>query len=292
LRRAVARRKRRPYNGSPEKSIVLTVPGKLLLLPHFLPDAGQLPLTLAKGRGKFASEMTESIADLPSPGLQSPMEWLLATLSIVLIDIVLAGDNAVVIALAVRRLEKRERMWGILIGSGMAVILRVGLTFVAAQLLSLNYIKLIGGLLILWIAVKLLVDNTGAEEGKGEAQNLWQAVWFITVADITMSLDNVLAVAGASKGSFGLLLFGLGLSIPLVVFTSSLLAKLMDRYPVIIYIGSAILGKVAADMILSDRLIEEAFHPTPWLVHGAEAVLAAGVIGVALILRRWKRPTD
>jgi YjbE family integral membrane protein len=220
------------------------------------------------------------------------MEWLLATLSIVLIDVVLAGDNAVVIALAVRRLEKRERMWGILIGSGLAVVLRVGLTFMAARLLALNYVKLIGGLLILWIAVKLLLDNTGEEKGKGEAQNLWQAVWFITVADITMSLDNVLAVAGASKGSFGLLIFGLGLSIPLVVFTSSLLARLMDRYPVIIYIGSAILGKVAADMILTDRLIEDTFHPTAWLVHSAEVALAAGVILAALGLRRRKRTAD
>lgn len=214
------------------------------------------------------------------------MDWFLAILSIVLIDVVLAGDNAVVIALAVRRLEKKERMWGIIIGSGMAVVLRVGLTFVAAQLLAINYIKLIGGVLILWIAVKLLLDNTGDQEGKGEAKNLWQAVWFITMADITMSLDNVLAVAGASKGSFGLLLFGLGLSIPLVVFTSNLLAKLMDRYSAIIYIGSAILGKVAGDMIMTDRLIEETFHPKPWLVHTVEGTLAIGVILVALVFRR------
>lgn len=153
--------------------------------------------------------------------LHTPLDWGLAILSIVLIDIVLAGDNAVVIALAVRRLEKKARLWGIIIGSGMAVALRVGLTFVAAQLLAISYIKLIGGVLIVWIAVKLLVNNTGGAEGKGEAQNLWQAVWLITVADITMSVDNVMAVAGASKGSFGLLLFGLGLSIPLVVFTST-----------------------------------------------------------------------
>ncbi len=217
------------------------------------------------------------------------MDWFLAILSIVLIDVVLAGDNAVVIALAVRRLEKKERMWGIVIGSGMAVALRVGLTFVAAQLLAINYIKLVGGLLILWIAVKLLLDNTGEQEGKGEAKNLWQAVWFITVADITMSLDNVLAVAGASKGSFGLLLFGLGLSIPLVVFTSNLLAKLMDRYVAIIYVGSAILGKVAGDMIMTDRLIAEKFKPEPWLMHAVDGMLAFGVIFVALALRQAKR---
>jgi YjbE family integral membrane protein len=233
--------------------------------------------------------MPEFLASISTEHLQTPMQWFLAIVSIVLIDIVLAGDNAVVIALAVRRLDKKERMWGILIGSGMAVVLRVGLTFVAAQLLAINYIKLIGGLLILWIAVKLLLDNTGDKEGKGEAKNLWQAVWFITMADITMSLDNVLAVAGASKGSFGLLLFGLGLSIPLVVFTSNLLSKLMDRYAIIIYVGSAILGKVAGDMIMTDRLVAEAFHPEPWLIRTIEGALAGGVILVALLLRRLRR---
>ncbi len=233
--------------------------------------------------------MTESLASVSTEHLQTPMQWVWAVLQILAIDVVLAGDNAVVIALAVRRLDKRERMWGILIGSGMAVVLRVGLTFVAAQLLAINYIKLIGGLLILWIAVKLLADNGGDEEGKGEAKSLWQAVWLITMADITMSLDNVLAVAGASKGSLGLLLFGLGLSIPLVVFTSNLLSKLMDRYPVIIYIGSAILGKVAGDMIMTDRLIAGAIHPEPWLIHTVEAALAGGVILVALLWRRMKR---
>jgi predicted tellurium resistance membrane protein TerC len=117
---------------------------------------------------------------------------------------------------------------------------------------------------------------------------LWQAVWFITMADITMSLDNVLAVAGASKGSFGLLLFGLGLSIPLVVFTSNVLAKLMDRYSLLIYVGSAILGKVAGEMIMTDRLIAVTFAPEPWLVHLVEVTMAAGVIAVALLLRRKK----
>lgn len=237
--------------------------------------------------------MTATLAVVTSTAnLHTPLDWLLAILSIVLIDIVLAGDNAVVIALAVRRLKGRERLWGTLIGSGMAVVLRVGLTFVAAQLLAISYVKLIGGLLILWIAVKLLVENTEGGEGKGEAQNLWHAVWLITVADITMSLDNVLAVAGASKGSFGLLLFGLGLSIPLVVFTSNLLAKLMDRYPVVIYVGSAILGKVGGDMIMTDPLIAEAFHPEPWLIHAVEGLLALGVILIALAWRNTRKKSD
>jgi YjbE family integral membrane protein len=233
--------------------------------------------------------MTAFFAATAPAELLAPMDWVLAILSIVLIDIVLAGDNAVVIALAVRTLPPKQRLLGITLGSGVAVALRVVLTFVAAQLLAINYIKLIGGLLILWIAVKLLVDNTG-EKGHGkEARTLWQAVWLILVADITMSIDNVLAVAGASKGSFGLLVFGLGLSIPLVVFTSNLLSKLMDRYPVIIYIGAALLGKVGGDMIMGDRLVEENFHLQPWLVHGVESLLAVGVILVALACRR-RRP--
>ncbi|MEI6106557.1 MAG: TerC family protein [Opitutae bacterium] len=220
----------------------------------------------------------------------STWEWAWAVLSIVLIDIVLAGDNAVVIALAVHTLPPKQRLMGIMLGSGVAVLLRVGLTFIAAQLLVMNYVKLIGGLLILWIAVKLLIDNTGDKAHGKEAGSIWQAVWLILVADITMSIDNVLAVAGASKGSFPLLLFGLGLSIPLVVFTSNLLAKLMDRYTVIIYVGAAILGKVGGDMIMTDRLTQEIFHPAAWLVHAVEGLLALGVILVALAWRRVRRP--
>jgi YjbE family integral membrane protein len=220
---------------------------------------------------------------------QTMWDWTVAVLSIVLIDVVLAGDNAVVIALAVRSLPPKERFLGIALGSGVAVALRVGLTFVAAQLLAINYIKLAGGALILWIAVKLLLDNTGEDEHGQSAGGLWQAVWLILVADITMSVDNVLAVAGASKGSFGLLVFGLGLSIPLVVFTSNLLAKLMDRYQIIIYLGSAILGKVGGEMIMTDRLITETFHPARWLIHVVEAGLAGGVILVAWAWQRRRR---
>ncbi len=230
--------------------------------------------------------MTPWLAIVTTADLHTPADWLLAVLSIVLIDIVLAGDNAVVIALAVRKLPAKQRLVGIGLGSAFAVVLRVALTFLAAQMLALNYIKLAGGLLILWIAVKLLVDNTGEKAHGKEAGGLWQAVWLILVADITMSLDNVLAVAAASKGSLGLLLFGLGLSIPLVVFTSNLLSQLMDRYPVIIYVGAATLGKVGGDMIMTDRLVAEFLHPAPWLVHAVEGVLALGVILVALA---WQR---
>jgi len=224
--------------------------------------------------------------DLQLVSIHSPGPFLLAILSIVLIDIVLAGDNAVVIALVVRTLPRPQRLWGTLLGAGMAVLLRVALTAVAARLMNVNYIRLVGGLLILWIAVKLLRQEEPGKDGGRRAGTLWQAVWLIMVADVSMSLDNVLAVAGASKGHLGLLLFGLGLSIPLVVFTSNLLARLMDRYPIIIYIGSALLGKVGGEMIMTDRLTTTLLAPPAWLVGVVEAALAAGVIVLALVLRK------
>ena len=186
----------------------------------------------------------------------SAWEWFLAIFNIVWIDIVLAGDNAVVIALAVRGLPPRQRLTGIILGAGAAVILRVALTFVATQLLLVKYVQLVGGLLIIWIAFKLLKQNAGGEgDGKSGANGLWQAVWMILVADITMSLDNVLAVAGAARGHFGLLLFGLALSIPLVVFASNFISLLMARFKIVVFLGAAILGKVAGEMVLTDAAV-------------------------------------
>lgn len=220
-------------------------------------------------------------------------EWFLAVFNIVWIDIVLAGDNAVVIALAVRQLKARERLLGIILGSAFAVALRVVLTFFAAQLLAINYIKLVGGALVFWIAIKLLRDNTGeGEEGEGKsATTLWSAVWLILVADVTMSIDNVLAVAAASKGSFALLLFGLGLSIPLVVFTSNLLSKLMDRYSIIVWIGAALLGKVGGEMIVTDHLFFAPPEvPDAWFVHSVGVVSAGIVVAVGWFVRRRQPP--
>jgi len=209
--------------------------------------------------------------------------FFLDALSIILIDILLAGDNAVVIAMAVRTLPKDQRRLGIAIGSAFAVVLRIGLTFFAAQLLKTQFLKLAGGVAILWIAVKLLADSGVGEEGGKEAKTLWQAMWLIIVADITMSVDNILAVAAASKGHLGLLVFGLGLSIPFVVFTSRLLSTLMDKYAIIVYIGSAILGRVGGEMILTDPWVVKAFAVPHSLVIAAEIFCAAGVV----VLGRW-----
>lgn len=212
-------------------------------------------------------------------------QFLLDALAIVLIDIILAGDNAVVIAMAVRSLDESQRRVGIMAGAGLAVLLRVTLTFFAAQLLQTELIKLAGGVLILWIAVKLLAEG-GGEEAGSEARNLWQAMWLILVADVTMSTDNILAIAGASKGNFGLVLFGLGLSIPFVVFASRILSTLMDRYPVIVYLGSAVLGRVGGEMLLTDPWVERHLAVPHWTVWLAEALFAALVVGLGWKLRQ------
>lgn len=207
------------------------------------------------------------------------MDWalFLGVLNIVIIDLILAGDNTVVIAMAVRSLARKQRQRGIILGAGAAVLLRVVLTFFVAQLLAVSYIKLVGGALIAWIAVKLFLKSP-PEQGEREGHTLWQAVWLIVVADITMSTDNVLAVAGASHGNLSLLIFGLALSIPFVVFTSNLLSLLMDRYPIIIYLGAAALGRVSGEMIFSDPAVRRWLELPAWFNYVMEAVLAVGVI--------------
>lgn len=231
-------------------------------------------------------------ADLSAANLHTPWQWCVAILQIVLIDIVLAGDNAVVIALAVRQLDQRQRRLGIVLGASIAVLLRILLTFFTAQLLEYNYIKLAGGAAVVWIGAKLLLQNTGDKEemhGKA-ATTLWSAVWLILVADLTMSIDNVLAVGGASRGNQWLIVFGLMLSIPLVVFTSNLLSKLMDRFPVIVYVGAGVLGWVGGGMIATDRLLRDWIAPTPDMVRIVEIVGVAVVMLVPVAIRRLFRP--
>lgn len=171
------------------------------------------------------------------------------------------------------------------------MLLRVILTFFVAQLLQVKYVKLAGGLLITWIAIKLLTEGAPEEmEEKDNAKTVWQAVKIIVIADITMALDNMLAVGGASHGNLFLLLFGLGLSIPFIVFTSGLLSMLMDKYPIIVYIGAVILGKVAGEMIITDPLWQLWFlPPTKPIIHITEAIFAAGVIVWGILWMRISR---
>jgi YjbE family integral membrane protein len=204
--------------------------------------------------------------------------FLASVMQIVVIDLLLAGDNALVIAMAVRSLPKRERRIGTACGAAAAVALRVALTYVAARLLQIPYLQLAGGLFILWIAVKVLRDANDPPDAAPASKRLLQAIWYVVFADLTMSTDNILAIAGASNGNFGLILFGLGVSIPFVVFSSNLLADLMNRYPWTMYIGSAILGKVGGDMILRDPFMVGLLHPSDVLRYAVDAVLVVAIV--------------
>lgn len=219
---------------------------------------------------------------------QLSWQFITGFLSIILIDLVLAGDNAVVIAMAVRSLPRKQRVQGIILGAGAAVVLRVGLTFIASQLLTISFVKLAGGILITWIAVKLFVEGAPEDKFQKEAKTLKQAVVTIVIADLVMSTDNILAVAGASHGNVFLLIFGLGLSIPFVVFTSNLLSMLMDKFPIIIYIGAAILGRVAGEMIMTDPFVERMLQPSSLLRYSVEAFFTVGVIVVGKLWLKWQ----
>jgi YjbE family integral membrane protein len=208
----------------------------------------------------------------------STAHFLVSGLSIILIDLLLAGDNALVIAMALRALPRHERRVGVVCGAAMAVALRVALTAVAARILVLPYVQLAGGLLVLWIAFKVLADASEPPDAAPAPRRFWQAIWLIVFADLTMSVDNILAIAGASQGHVGLIVFGLCLSIPFVVFSSNLLADLMDRYPALIYLGAAILGKVAGDMMLEDPFLARVLHPSDVVRYLADSLLIATIL--------------
>jgi len=213
-------------------------------------------------------------------------QFLLNGLSLILIDLLLAGDNALVIAMAVRALPPRERRIASSLGAAGAVILRVALTFAAAQLLGLPLLKLAGGLLILWIAWKVMCDAESPPDAAPAARRMAQAIWYVIFADLTMSTDNVLAIAGASKGNIALIVFGLAVSIPFVVMSSNLLAALLNRYPVTVYLGVAILAKVSGDMMIEDPLAVRALHPSETMRYAVDAVLIAILLGAGLAHRR------
>jgi YjbE family integral membrane protein len=208
-------------------------------------------------------------------------QFLLAVLSIVLIDLVLAGDNAVVIAMAVRNLPDKKRLWGIALGAGAAVVVRVIATFLVAQLLNIQFIKLVGGAVIIWIAVKLLSEGADEECVDHECGSIWQAVWIIIVADMSMGIDNMLAVGAASHGNLFLLLFGLVLSIPFVVFMSNILSKLMNRYPIILWLGAGILGKVGGEMMITDPWVHGLLNPPKWVEYAVMVFFVAFVCGLS-----------
>lgn len=209
--------------------------------------------------------------------------WL-AVGQIILIDIVLSGDNAVVIALACRNLSLAQRKKGILWGVTGAVVLRVLLTTFAALVMNLPWLKAIGAGLLVWIAVKLMLPEDEDGQDIESSEHLWGAVKTIIVADFVMSLDNVIAVAGAAHGSLALLLFGLAVSIPLIVWSSQLILHWMERFPAIVLLGAGLLGYVAGQMLLTDQGVLALLPPLPgWSPKAAGAVGALAVV----VVGRW-----
>ena len=211
--------------------------------------------------------------------------WL-ALGQIVWVNILLSGDNAVVIALAARSLPPKQQKQAILIGSGAAIVMRILLTLVAAQLLELPWLKLTGALLLIYIGVTLLLpEDEGEHEGK-EVGGMVAAVRTILIADLVMSLDNVIAVAAAAKGNTTLLIIGLAMSIPLVVFGSTLLLKVIERFPIVVWLGAALLGFIAGEILVDDPAIKDSL-----IAMAASAGLPAarlpitfGIAGIALVL--------
>jgi len=215
--------------------------------------------------------------------------FLLGGFSIILIDLLLAGDNALVIALAVRSLPARERRLGIACGAALAVVLRIALTTVASKFLTIQYLELAGGLFVLWIAWKVLGDVSDPPDAAPAPKRLAAAIWYVVMADLTMSVDNILAIAGASRGHVGLIVFGLCVSIPFVVFSSNLLADLMNRFPFTVYLGVAILAKVAGDMVLADPAMVRWLHPTDAIRYAVDGGLILLLVAGGQLRQRLLR---
>ncbi|MGA8053241.1 MAG: TerC family protein [Burkholderiales bacterium] len=206
------------------------------------------------------------------------------------VNIVLSGDNAVVIALAARSLPPRQQKQAIIWGSGAAIVMRIVLTIFAVELLKLPWLKIIGSLLLLWIGIQLLVPEEEGGEGVKASDSLMTAIKTILIADLVMSLDNVIAVAAAAQGSLVLLVLGLAISIPLVIFGSTLLLRLMERFPIIITIGAALIGFVAGEMLVTDPALEGWMHANFTVVDnhamlgGVHLATIAGLAGAAFVV--------
>jgi len=215
----------------------------------------------------------------------TPQFWL-AGIEIIVINILLSGDNAVVIALACRNLPSHQRRWGVIWGATGAIVLRIILTFFAISLLDLPWLKIVGGVLLLWIGVKLIADDGGEGHEVKASDQMFSAVRTIVVADLVMSLDNVIGVAAAAKGSLVLLVFGLVVSIPLVIVGSQLIMKAIERFPILVMAGGGLLGYVAGEMAVTDNAvaawIDAHAHWLHWALPVACILL---VLGVARVLQ-------
>jgi YjbE family integral membrane protein len=216
---------------------------------------------------------------------QMHWQFVLSVLSILVVDLTLSGDNAVVIAAAAKSLPPSMRNRALIAGAACAVVALVVAAFFAGRLLHVKFLQVIGGIAIFWIAIGLFREEPPLESSAAHLAGFWKAMWFIVVADVTMSTDNILAVAAIAHGDLVLLLFGLSLSIPLVVFASGVLARLMDNYPVILYAGAALLGRVAGQMIMTDAFTVQTLAPSPAVDYSVEAGGAIGVVLAGLWLK-------
>jgi YjbE family integral membrane protein len=221
--------------------------------------------------------------------LLEPEFWV-RLVSIGVLNLLLSGDNALVIALAVRALPKRKRLLGQVWGAVGAVVLRLAFVAIVSLLLRIPFLQFVGGVVLVWIAIKLVRPEG---EGAGEVRHgasMWEAIWIIIVADVTMSLDNVLAIAAAAHGDMLLIMFGIGLSLPIVVWGAGLLAKLMNRYTWIVWLGGGLLGYVAGEMIVEDAIIVRWLGELSGVVHRPlPLVIGAVVTGLGWLLARTKR---
>ncbi|QTL06194.1 TerC family protein [Aquabacter sp. L1I39] len=223
--------------------------------------------------------------------IDSPALWL-ALLQIIWINILLSGDNAVVIAMACRQLPDRARKWGIVMGAGVAVGLRILFTGIVATLLALPWLKLVGSLALMWIAVDLALPNEDGDDHVQASDSLWKAVGTVAVADIVMSLDNVVAVAAVANGSWLLLGLGLAISIPLIVAGSSLVMAVLDRFPLLVWAGAALLGWVAGEMLVSDAAVVDLMGGLEMAEHWAypaAAICALLVVGTSYTVGRMRK---
>ena len=208
----------------------------------------------------------------------TPQFWL-SVLEIIMVNILLSGDNAVVIALACRNLSPDRRRKGIFWGVVGAVLLRIVLTFFAVSLLRNPYLKIVGAVLLLWIGIKLVGEQDGGEHNVDASNNLLSAIWTILVADLVMSLDNVMAVAAAAKGNIPLIVFGLVVSIPIVVVGSQLIVRLIERFPVVVVAGGGLLGFIAGEMAVEDPAV------APWVAANYPALgWVSPAVGVAIVV--------
>jgi YjbE family integral membrane protein len=228
--------------------------------------------------------------------VDEPGFWL-AVLQIIWIDVLLSGDNAVVIALACRKLPPNQRLWGVILGTIVAISLRVVFAGLITTLMQLAYLKLVGGVLLLWIAVKLLGSEENCKTGQIESvDNLLRAIRIVAIADVVMSLDNVIAIAAVAEKfeapeSYALLMFGLAVSIPLIMAGAAIVMSVLERFPIVVWAGAALLGWIAGEIIAKDPLFTANLDPatahTVWLIGatlGALFVVCAG-----LVRRRWLR---